>query len=766
MDGGAKNAANGGIGGGIGGGRRTLRNGGAISRIVAAVTSKYRQSWRCHAIERMDPLYGMSANEAQQIFNLARGGNYARLQFLYNEIERTDPTLLVCVSRRAAALSELDWKVTRSSERLTRGADEGLVREQVAFLEEAVAKIRNLPEAVEHLALASFRGFSHLSPVYEDARMTGVRRLDCLDGWNFCYDQRNGSWLWNPDASGFCEPTRDTAGLEAIPPEELVSVTCRTAIDWPALMIFLRASVGERDWARFLETYGIPPVILTMPEFASEDEQSDFEKAAEAVYEGGNGVVPNGTQVSYASESRGTNPFTEFLEHQQKLVVLMATGGTLTSLAESGSGTLGGNAQMDVWRQIVRRDVRIIANALDKQLCEPLVRRAFPGEPVLAEFSFDTSPDRIQHAKKVLELAGLASSAGLEMDVDELSNECGFSLARKPTEGGYGGVPGMDAGIGASAVEDAPEGGFAADMGEEETVAEDGAEVGSAGGSDGGAAVVRNAVGGASPVPKGGAKGKGVASPAERLAAALQDEYAEVAERIADILALPEDRRAAAASALIGELDRLVPEDGSMAEAIAEVMAETFERQGVAANRPPVRNAAAENGGADGDTPPGIPNSECHVRGRLCRIHDAKDVEALKAKTPEQHVKDGKAAVEKSVSLKCDVLGASWREATGPIDFEYGFAGTPERDYHDGYGLAHIARIHPKDLYAVPGVLAHGSVWRDPGRDDRLAVISGSRLVLVERDGDGSFVVTGFTPDAPRAYLARFRSGEMVEGEK
>ena len=762
MDGGEKSAAN---GGGIGGARRTLRNGGAISRIVAAVTSKYRQSWRCHAIERMDPLYGMSANEAQQIFNLARGGNYARLQFLYNEIERTDPTLLVCVSRRAAALSELDWKVTRSSERLTRGADEGLVREQVAYLEEAVAKIRNLPEAVEHLALASFRGFSHLSPVYEDARMTGVRRLDCLDGWNFCYDQRNGAWLWNPDASGFFEPTRDTAGLTAIPPEELVSVTCRTAIDWPALMIFLRASVGERDWARFLETYGIPPVILTMPEFASEDEQSDFEKAAEAVYEGGNGVVPSGTQVSYASESRGTNPFTEFLEHQQKLVVLMATGGTLTSLAESGSGTLGGNAQMDVWRQIVRRDVRIIANALDKQLCEPLVRRAFPGKPVLAEFSFDTSPDRIQHAKEVLELAGLASSAGLEMDVDELSNECGFRIARKPPEGGYGGVPGMDAGVGLPAVEDAPEGGSAADAGEGETGVGDGAEGdGAEDGADGSAEVVRNAAAvGAKDAPKG-------ASPAERLAAALQDEYAEVAERIADILALPEDRRAAAASALIGELDRLVPEDGSMAEAIAEVMAETFERQGVAANRTPVRNAAAakgaEDGAADdGDTPPGIPNSKCHVRGRLCRVHDAKEVETLKAKTPEQHTEDGRAAVAKAVSQKCDVLGASWREATGPIDFEYGFAGTPENGYHDGYGLAHIAKIHPNDLYAVSGVVAHGSVWRDPERDDRLAIIKGKRLVLVERDGDGSFVVTGFTPDAPHRYLAAFRSGEMVEGE-
>lgn len=38
----------------------------------------------------------------------------------------------------------------------------------------------------------------------------------------------------------------------------------RRAIDWPALNIYIRKFIGERDWGRFLERYGIPPVDVVM----------------------------------------------------------------------------------------------------------------------------------------------------------------------------------------------------------------------------------------------------------------------------------------------------------------------------------------------------------------------------------------------------------------------------------------------------------------------------------------------------------------------
>lgn len=613
------------------GGRMADATGGKVAwwrRMVDMVSNRrLRKSAQALMNETWNPLWNLSGKDAQLIFDYARSGNYAQLQYLFNEIERRDPTLLTCVTRRGAAISELDWKVVRSDERLNRGADDALAQEQIDFLETAMARIENLPDAMEHLGLFAFRGYSHVSPVYGYGGQ--VERLDLLDSWNFCYDRAQRAWLWNPDATSFTMPRDGCGRLVAIPPDEIVTVTGTTAIDWPGLFIFLRTSIGERDWGRFIETYGLPPVIITMPEFSSEQDQQRYVDAAESVFEGKSGVVPAGSQVNYGSESRGTEPFSAFLEHQQKLVVLMATGGTLTSLAESGSGTLAGNAQADVWRQIVRRDVRRISNAVDRQLCHLLLEREFPGRPKLAEFRLDTTPKPT--ADEVLDLAGKAASAGFEMDAEELTQATGWTIRRKsePDGGGFGGGGG-----GLDGALDGMGGGTPVAGGT--PTADDGA---SAGGSEMAAAVSPAGIGGAETAENAGATslaaprtgavaaetaqdGEGreggmdallVASNAaggrksgdgakERLVRSLQQDFRGVADELAKVLALPEGERRAAAQSLLGRLDTLVPDDPAMAEVIAEQMEEAFGAQ--------LRKDAA------------VANSECRAKDpSSCSVH-------------------------------------------------------------------------------------------------------------------------------------------------
>ncbi len=643
-----------------------------LDKVVSFVSRRFRKSENGRKQETINPLWNIDARYVEMVHDLARTGNMTLLQYLYNEVEQNDPTLLVCNSRRSAALSELDWKVVESDQRRFRtfgdgavkaaapaDADKVLVQEQIACLESAVAGIDNLPETLEHLALAAFRGYSHVNPVRE---IDGtVKHFDLLDSWNVCFDPMRQVWLWNPDAAPWCvlhgvTPSNNPQ-LEAIPSSELVTVVKKRCIDWPAMKIYLRMALGERDWGRFLESYGLPPVIITMPELTSDDQVDKYMKAAEAVFEGRSGVVPNGSEINYASESRGTNPFTEFIEHQQKLIVLMATGGTLTSLAESGSGTLAGGAQMDVWREIVRADARVTANAINKQFCEVVLKRAFKGKPIMAEFQMETEPK--PNAKDVLELAGLASSAGFTMDAEELSQRTGYTIRVKPEgDGGFGGGGGFNGG-GAPATEARhdPEPGDVVESASAETAGIDGsagtdapdekavsealesanaetsekrpvdapvenAEDGACGNAE--RATARNlaengetsatadeplpadADNGAengpsdaeksadaelNPVPTPGAPedgdaGKTVAgktasrkSAGDALVEALQDDFSEVAKRLAEVLALPEDERPAAAAKLVNEIDRLVPDDPAMREVIAGQMKAAFDAQ-------------------------------------------------------------------------------------------------------------------------------------------------------------------------------------------
>ena len=619
-----------------------------LQRIVAEANRRLHKNAVGLLNENINPLWNIDERRAQQIYDFARSGNYAQIQYLYNEIEERDPTLLVCVTRRTSAVAELDWRVVRSNERLNRRADKNLVAEQIECVETAIARIDNMPDALEHLALSAFRGFAAVAP--ERNERGEIAHLNLIDNWNLCFDKAGQSWYFNPTASAFMMPTsmgmdvggsdgNARHGLQRIPTEDLCVVVRKREIDWPAMQIYLRAAVGERDWGRFLETYGLPPVIITMPEFTSKDEQAAYIQAAEDVFEGRSGVVPFGSEVNYASESRGTNPFTEFIEHQQKLVVMMATGGTLATLAESGSGTLAGDAQQDEWNRIIRADKRIISNAINKQICERVVRSCadFKGQPVLAEFQLDDTPKPTP--KEMLELASTASSAGFEMDAEELSQACGFTLRKKEEGGGFGmdaptsvtlhdekGEEETDAEEVSDKGEDAPE--VEAELpdlpelpeakpaekpeepvatnddgGEDDGIADNAATTPSGGDgefrADNDASSLRtpytpnfeavreggekedlakNAEGGEeSPSQEvGAAEAKSVG---QQLVASLQADFKPIADRIAEILAMPSDRQGEAATRLLAEIDALVPDDPAMAEVIASEMSRAFAAQ-------------------------------------------------------------------------------------------------------------------------------------------------------------------------------------------
>lgn len=401
---------------------QTIRNrlaGRTRAAFAAGPGKSQAQVW----FETVNPLSGLTIPRAVQIFDQARHGCYAQLQWLYQEIEAADPTLLVCTERRSAGVAEIDWKIeTLSAARAGRGRwDETLAAEQQAYLEGAIGACGNLLDGFEHLGCAFFRGFAHAAPRYSPDGLE-LREIETLDAWNFCLDRASGAWLWNPD----CKAIVDGKGLEAIPDDELLTLRRTRHIDYPALAIYIRAALGEAQWGRFMERYGIPPVMIVMPEFADETDETRYMEAADKVARGGSGALPYGSTVTYATEARGVNPFSDYLKHQQELIVLMATGGLLTSLAEAGSGTLAGGAHEDTWESVVRRDSRVIAEAFNRRVAADLLDRAYPGRPRLARFAFDT--EAAPSAGEVFDVAVKAASAGWRVTARDLRERTGYEL--------------------------------------------------------------------------------------------------------------------------------------------------------------------------------------------------------------------------------------------------------------------------------------------------------------------------------------------------
>jgi phage gp29-like protein len=373
--------------------------------------------------ETVNPLRGLTSQRAQDIFDRARRGVYAELAYIYQEIEAADPTLFICTERREASTGAADWRVVTCNPDRTTGFDETLADEQQDFLSRAYGMAGDEISALaEHLERGFFRGFAHARPVYESG---GVVGFETYDQWNFARDPATGEWWWNPDASNVAN-----GSFAQIPAGELVTVERSRHIDYPALAVFIRAALGEKKWGIFIERYGIPPVTVIMPEFADKSEEAAYMEAAQKLARAGSGALPFGSQVSYATEARGANPFTDFLRHQQELVVMMATGGILTTLAAPDSGSLAGGAHETTWRSVVSRDIRTTGRALNRSVTRRLLAERFPGRPMLAMFEFTAEPKPTPTA--VFDDAAKAKTAGYLVAQDDLEKRTGYKLVPDP----------------------------------------------------------------------------------------------------------------------------------------------------------------------------------------------------------------------------------------------------------------------------------------------------------------------------------------------
>ena len=386
----------------------------------------FEKSAEALELERINPLRGVDEWRLGQIFDDARDGIFADLAWLYNEIEGVEPALSACCEMRESAASECGWLAKTADADRTRGFDKNLAEEQRgALLAEFGAVEDDLADLASHLVSAFFRGAAHAEPLWNsDGSLAGFRKLDL---WNMAFDRKTGIWYWNADAS------RDEGTFQAIPPGELVTLAVSSSrhVDHAALPIFIRAALGTKRYGVWLDRFGIPPVAVIMPPNAEKGEQANYMDLARKFARGGNGILPNGSAVSYGTEARAVCPFPDFIRFQQEQIYMIGIGRVQSGANDAAN--LGGNAAGVVeagFTRIVRRDARRIARAINDTVTAKVLKRLFPGKPVLAQFAWDTEKKRT--SREVLEDAGYAKTAGLAIDIDQVSELTGYKLEKAP----------------------------------------------------------------------------------------------------------------------------------------------------------------------------------------------------------------------------------------------------------------------------------------------------------------------------------------------
>ena len=396
---------------------RNIRKGGHVK------TVRYHDLLR--AKRTQNPLSGLNPAKVRRLYELYREGKYADVQLAWDALEEYDDMLGTVLERRQSALGEMEWDVLIDARAV--GEDAALqarAEAQQDYITRRLREVENLSDAIKWLGLANFRRYSAL----EVLPAGGGERWLPIHHWLLCRPALEGVWCYNETAETSC--TR----VEPIDMSAVILREVARPIDLVAMFLISAKESSVDGWDSFLEVYGNPALFFKMPPGTSDAQRDEFAAIIKEISSDGSGVYPDGGEIhTVETSAANADAFSRRAEWCDKALVRRATGGLLTVLAESGSGTLAGSAHMEAFRQIAANDAISIAECINRQYVRRRVAAAFPGEPVLVYFTL-TQPvinDRAATVNMLCQLAGqrwratdeaVSEEVGVEVHTEEVQS--------------------------------------------------------------------------------------------------------------------------------------------------------------------------------------------------------------------------------------------------------------------------------------------------------------------------------------------------------
>jgi phage gp29-like protein len=382
-----------------------------------------------HALNRArdyyNPLRGLEMARLVRLLEEGERGMHGDVQWLYRMVEKRDATVKALKTRRLSALSKLDWNI-KIPEELPKGFSKTQAEAQAELLHEAYSQIENLPAALEHLALASFRGFAHLEKHHQDGHaQLPVVRLEPVPQWHWVRDPM--TWAWKYDARA----ENSWATAVEIDRANFIIRELDDPINEIAVLAFLRKNMSQKDWDSFVEDFGIPSIFAMLGEQTPPEKVKEWLAVMEKVTGNSRGALPPGSKVAtIAHGGQGETPFKQHKDEQREEVVLAGTGGLLSMLtASTGLNSEQAKVHESAFEAIAIAEAMNLSALLQAQFDKPLLAQEFPswGPVAYFELAAQDQEDMAALAERLVKLA----QAGLECDENEISEKMGLKLRRK-----------------------------------------------------------------------------------------------------------------------------------------------------------------------------------------------------------------------------------------------------------------------------------------------------------------------------------------------
>lgn len=370
----------------------------------------------------VNPIRGLTPARAVQMLENAVYGYKADLQWTYKSVERKEPVLRALKERRLSAIKKLKWVIRVKDEAHSDNrngksdpARDAEVEVQTEVLQEVYGRIKNLKDAIRFMALATFRGYSHLEKHVDEEGW--LCRLEPVPQWYWAQCYPISDWLFNVQA------LQINAG-QAIDPDAWVVREVEDPLDEIAIILFLRKNLSKKDWDAFVETFGVPSLFTKFEkDSVRPNDMAGYLDIINKVLSAGRGALPHGVDITSTSAmigSSATHPFQPHLDYCNFELVLAGTGGKLTMLSDAtGIGAGASPAHEEVFKDIAEGEGEEICELLRSQIDEPELKRRGFDRP-LVEFALEVM--KPEDKEKNAQILGSIAAAGYRT-TDEQASE-------------------------------------------------------------------------------------------------------------------------------------------------------------------------------------------------------------------------------------------------------------------------------------------------------------------------------------------------------
>lgn len=319
------------------------------------------------------PSAKITPSKLKQILEDAENGDIQAQHQLFMDIEEQDSSIAANIMTRKRSVLTLDWRIVEP--RNATPAEEKLQAE----IDELFYQYPNLEDLFVDLMDAVGHGFSALEIQWAqvDGKWVPKGFKPCPQSW-FKLDKDDSLLLRTP-ANQMGEPLRPF-GWVVHRHKSRSTQLARDGLYRTLAWLYMYKHYSVRDFAEFLELYGMPIRIGKYGAGATNAEKRTLLRALAEIGHNAAGIMPESMQielhnVANAGAASGNNPFLQMVDWCEKSIARLILGQTLTSGADGKSSTNAlGNVHNEVRRDLMISDAKQIAQTITQQIILPYLQ--------------------------------------------------------------------------------------------------------------------------------------------------------------------------------------------------------------------------------------------------------------------------------------------------------------------------------------------------------------------------------------------------------